>query len=704
MKKLLILPLSLLLALLAGGALLATIDTEQFKPLLINKVRQSTGRELRLEGAIGWRFWPSLGLTLERVALSNPAGFSEPDLIRLEHASASVALLPLLSRRLEIGEISLQGAHLLLETRKDGRNNLEGMTQTPPAEDEVPPTDAGISQTKAGTADGATRWQIRLGGIALEQASALLIDQRSGRRLAIDELDLTLGGADGEGWMPLTWRLFAKEQEGQYRLTGQSELRPGHALADTALRRLSVEGSLNRGPLKIEAFTLGAESLALTTPSPLTLTLKGGDGVRQANLRLTTTLSADSGLQRLRLAQSHLTATLEGAGLPRPPLTLDLGGDLALDSAAHLLTLTALKAQSGDLTLGGEASLTLLATPQLHFNLEGGAVNLDEWLTHAPPAAQESTAGKAPLGAQPPTLAQDEPDLSALKALNLDGHLRLEGLSHSGLTLTQPEIALTLDKGLITLKSFKSGFDQGSLSASGQLDARQAPAAYRLNAQGQDLQIRPLLQRLAQSDLLSGRTSLSLAVQGHGLSQAALRRGIAGQAHLKVEDGALHGVNLPEMIREAKATLKGQRAEYVKEERKTDFSALTASARLGGGKARSNDIQLFAPALRVHGSGETALVSEGLDFLFNTSVVGTSKGQGGRDLDELADVTIPVRIAGTWSQPSYALDLKALLQNNKLLEEKARKEAERGLNKLMGDKGDPAIKDAADKLLKGLFN
>ncbi|WP_326929288.1 AsmA family protein [Aeromonas diversa] len=278
MKKLLILPLSLLLALLAGGALLATIDTEQFKPLLIDKVRQSTGRELRLEGAIGWRFWPSLGLTLERVALSNPTGFSEPDLIRLEHASASVALLPLLSRRLEIGEISLQGAHLLLETRKDGRNNLEGMTQSPPAEDPVPPTDAGISQTKAGTDDGATRWQIQLGGIALEQASALLIDQRSGRRLAIDELDLTLGGADGEGWMPLTWRLFAKEQEGQYRLTGQSELRPGHALADTALRRLSVEGSLNRGPLKIEAFTLDAESLALTTPSPLTLTLKGGTG------------------------------------------------------------------------------------------------------------------------------------------------------------------------------------------------------------------------------------------------------------------------------------------------------------------------------------------------------------------------------------------------------------------------------------------
>ncbi|MFL9593917.1 AsmA family protein [Aeromonas schubertii] len=711
MKKLLILPLTLLLALFVGGALLSTIDTEQFKPLLVEQVRHQTGRELRLDGPIGWRFWPSLGLTVDRAALRNPAGFSEPDFIRLERASASVALLPLLSHRLEIGEIRLQGAHLLLETRKDGRNNLEQMGPAPEAATGKEAPHNGEATTAPGaTPSDAPAWQIRLGGIALEQASALILDGRTGRRLTLDNLDLTLGGADGEGWMPLTLSLLAKEQAAEYRLSGQGELRLGQPMATTALRRLSVEGSLQRGPLKIEAFSLKAEHLALATPSPLTLTLKGGDGVRQADLKLTTTLSADGEGKTVRLGGSHLTATLEGAGVPRTPLALDLNGDIAYDSAARSLSLTTLKARSGDLTLGGEAFVTLQETPLVRFNLQGGAFGLDEWLATTAPAARESTTDKAPAtapqGATQPreTQAQDEPDLSALKGVNLDGQLRLAGLTYAGLTLTQPEIALTLDKGLLTLKRFKSGFDQGQLNANGQLDARQHPASYRLNAQGKDVQIRPLLQQLAQSDLLSGRTSLSLAVQGHGLSQAALRRGIAGQAHLKVEDGALHGVNLPEMIREAKATLKGQRAEYVKEERKTDFSALTASFQLGGGKARSNDIQLFAPALRVHGSGETDLVSEGLDFLFNTSVVGTSKGQGGRDVGELAEVTIPVRITGSWSQPSYALDLKALLQNNKLLEEKARKEAERGINKLLGDKGDPALKEAADKLLKGLFN
>ncbi|MCB6200148.1 hypothetical protein LI321_23025, partial [Lacrimispora saccharolytica] len=40
---------------------------------------------------------------------------------------------------------------------------------------------------------------------------------------------------------------------------------------------------------------------------------------------------------------------------------------------------------------------------------------------------------------------------------------------------------------------------------------------------------------------------------------------------------ALHGINLAEMIREARATLTGKGTDQVKEARKTDFSALTAS-------------------------------------------------------------------------------------------------------------------------------
>lgn len=119
-----------------------------------------------------------------------------------------------------------------------------------------------------------------------------------------------------------------------------------------------------------------------------------------------------------------------------------------------------------------------------------------------------------------------------------------------------------------------------------------------------------------------------MQVQGRGLSALALRNGMQGKLTLKLSDGALHGINLPEMIREARATLTGKGAEQVKEARKTDFSALTASFQIADGIAAMTSSSLPGPAGQ--GGGQTALVPESLDFLFLTSIVESSKGQEAR--------------------------------------------------------------------------
>ncbi len=71
----------------------------------------------------------------------------------------------------------------------------------------------------------------------------------------------------------------------------------------------------------------------------------------------------------------------------------------------------------------------------------------------------------------------------------------------------------------------------------------------------------------------------------------------------------------------------------------------------------------------------------------------------GKDIDELRDLTIPVNVSGSWTQPQYKLVF------DDVLKEKAKKEAERGLKKLLKDKvGEDDTKKLADQLLKGLFN
>ncbi len=714
MKKIIYILLGLALAaVVAIAALVSLIDPNQFKPQLAEQVRKSTGRELVIQGDIGWRFWPSLGLSLEKVALRNPAGFAEPDLVRFEQGEASVGLLPLLSHRLEIGKVTLSGAHLFIQTRADGSSNLsdllkasadpKGEATTEPAATTPPP------------ASDKQPWQISLQGIALVDASALVRDDRSGTVSRLDRLDLDLGQLTPGEWVPVT--LAAKGAQGElaFDLKGQAQLKPAREAMKSELKDLNLSGSLNQPAQRLDAFTLKADRLALGEWSSLSLSLSGAQGAADkptlaGTLEGTLKARLDENRQLLEISDAVLAAKLSGDVLPRPQMLVKLAGFARAELDKQAVALSNLVMGVDDALLSGSGAVRLGAVPKVDFDLKGDKLDLDAWLgqsAKAAPAAATSGAA-ASAGAPAQTAAQAlstvEPDLTALKSVDLAGRLQLGSLRVKGLDLSAVDLQLALAGGQLTLKQFSAGVAGGKVTASGLLDARQQPARYQVHKRVQGVDVRPLLQTLAQTDLLEGKGDLEVQVQGSGLSEQALRSRMQGKVNLKLSDGALHGINLAEMIREARATLTGKGADQVKEVRKTDFSALTASFQIANGIARSDDIQLFAPALRVKGQGQTALVPETLDFLFLTSVVESSKGQGGKTVDELKDITIPVRIGGHWQAPSYKLDVKELLSNNKVLEEKARKEAERGLKKLLGDKADnEGVKGVADQLLKGLF-
>ena len=719
MKKIVLILLGIAVAaLLAIVTLISLIDPNQFKPQLAEQVRKSTGRELVMAGEIDWRFWPSLGLSLEKVALRNPAGFAEPDLVRFEQGEASVALLPLLSHRLEIGKVTLSGAHLFIQTKADGSSNLSGLIKDATADASEPVVPA----TPAPTADSKP-WQISLQGVALSQASALVQDDRSGTSLRLDRLDLDMGQLATDQWVPVTLAAKGSADKLAFDVKGQTQIKLAQEVMASELKDLSLSGSLSDPSLRLDSFSIKGDRLALGEWSNLTLALKGVkvEG-QQASLAgsLEGTLKGrlDKEMKLAELSDVLLTAALEGDALPRPQMKLKLAGFARAELDKQLITLSKLVMSADEALLSGDGTVQLGAVPAISFDLKGEKLDLDKWLAKSVPTTPAQAKEDKPAAGASNTAASDnkavtgksealsavEPDLGALKGVDLDGRLQLGSLRLKGLDLGAVDLQVALAKGLLTLKQFSATVAGGQVNAKGVLDARQQPATYKVHKQVAGVNIRPLLQTLAQSDLLEGKGDLDVQVQGRGLSALALRNGMRGKVTLKLSDGALHGINLPEMIREARATLTGKGAEQVKEARKTDFSALTASFQIADGIARSNDIQLFAPALRVKGEGQTALVPESLDFLFLTSIVESSKGQGGKDVDELKEITIPVRIGGHWQAPSYQLDVKALLSNNKLLEDKARKEAERGLKKLLGDKADnEAVKGVADQLLKGLF-
>ncbi|CZF77874.1 putative assembly protein [Grimontia celer] len=713
MKKLLYILLGLvLLVVVAIGAIVAFINPNDFKPLITDEVKKATGRELVIDGDISWRFWPSLGLSVEQLAFQNPEGFAEPDMLKLSKAELSVAVMPLLSDTLDIGLVSLHGAHVFIQTLPNGVSNLDGLTGETGAESTTAGEAEPALESSAPASEPATAWTISIGGLELLDASATVRDDKAHTNSEISKLNLTIGKLETGVWVPIEFDVEGKQNALMFSAKGDAEAMIDKEIMMSQLRTLSLEASANDAATQLETFTLKADRLGLAIPMVFDFAAKGKASDMSFDATGKTTVEVDEAITLITAKALELNTTVAGKSLPRPEMKISMAGDVAFDNKAQKLSLENLKAAVDELNLDGKASVALADIPAIRFDVHSPKINLDTFpggntaaAEDKPAASGGSQGGAAEKPADKKPLSDVEPDLSALKGLDIAGKITIDDFVASNVQVTDVIANFAVNRGKVDVKQFDAKLYDGTINVEGKLDATTSPARYQVKKDIKNVNVLPLMQAAANQDMLAGIGSIDANVSGVGLSEKRLRTGITGTVAINFADGAINGINIPEMIREAKATLKGQRAEYVEETRKTDFSALTATFNLGKGIASTRNMKMEAPALRVRSEGQTNLVKEDLDFEVFVSVVGTSKGQGGKDIDELKDVTIPVKIGGTWTAPSYNLDVKSLLTSNKVLEEKARKEAERGLKKLLGDKAeDDKVKEAADKLLKGLFN
>jgi len=125
----------------------------------------------------------------------------------------------------------------------------------------------------------------------------------------------------------------------------------------------------------------------------------------------------------------------------------------------------------------------------------------------------------------------------------------------------------------------------------------------------------------------------------------------------------------------------GQKAAKANDpSKRTDFSEITASFAIKNGVAHNSDLQGKAPLFRLGGGGDVDIGNSTINYGAKASLVATSKGQGGRDLPNLAGVTIPVRVTGQLDKPDITVDYAELIAKSGL-----------GLGKALGAVGGAAV-------------
>ena len=184
------------------------------------------------------------------------------------------------------------------------------------------------------------------------------------------------------------------------------------------------------------------------------------------------------------------------------------------------------------------------------------------------------------------------------------------------------------------------------------------------------MQVGPLLKDMQRFDHYTGTGNIGLKLTAQGFDADQIKKSLNGTAAIAFRDGKIEGVDLVKLIGQARALRDAARGKPVavkaSENDATVFKSLTASVRVVNGVAQNDDLALDGPNLRATGRGTADLVHEKLDYRLKVTVAEGAERRGS---------TVPVIVAGTFTNPSFNVDL------GELLKKEAEKQIEKKLQK-----------------------
>ncbi|MGE0024451.1 MAG: AsmA family protein, partial [Hyphomicrobium sp.] len=589
----------------------------------IAAVKAKTGRDLVIAGPASFTLTPSLGVTLADVSLSGAPGAADAKpLVTMRSLDLSIDPWPLLSGEVRVRSLVLRDPVLNLDIDSSGRRSWE-FAAIPDgrirfaqagAPSDAPLTDAPLTDAAPGASVDNREALLRVSDVKLDDVriengtlayrNALTGASADASAIAV-KLALTgLGdplAADGSfAWNGKTVRFDAALTS----LADVVETRPAKVKASFSADVIDAtfdgsarlrDGLATEGIL--DARSPSARDLALWLGS--TLPPSAGFGPLAAK-----------GL--LRTVPDHVTFTTAEIKLD----ATTAHGEIALDTeGARPLVNADLKLSTLDLNLysshgaGAPAEAPVPAEPgNAKTEAEPGKASAAEPgkpqsiedLLEPPPGPQVKGYTKRE------GWSEDPFNLEPLGAFDANAKLAVDKLTIGPVALDQSQLAVALKNRVMTTSFEDVRLYEGSGKGTVTVDATAGTKA-NLTA---DLVLegisgQPLLSDVADIDQLTGKGRLTFNLNGSGASQREIVETLAGKAELAFADGAIIGVNIPEMMRNlSKGNFGGLDAAPAD---KTDFSQMTSTWTLKSGVAENQDLVLVSPLLRVTGSGRVEL-------------------------------------------------------------------------------------------------
>jgi AsmA protein len=628
----------------------ATFNPNDYKPQIVQLVKEKLNRTLKINGDIKLTFYPALGADLGGLSLSEHA--SEREFAAIEAARVSLQLLPLLSRELVVSRIEVRGLRANLVKHKNGSTNVDDL-----AGSEARKPQPGGEDTSA-----QKPIQFNIDHVLVENASLGYIDEGSGAKYTLNKLHLKTGkiAAGTPSDIELAMAIGASEPKMNVDIHLKTRLTfvldSKHFLLEALDFGAKGEAAgINLIALRIKGSAAGDAKAIKSDEIALELEAKQGDNTIKG--KVSSPLTVDLGAQTYDLNKLSANLAFTDPKSARGPVAISLTGSAHANLPKQSASLD-FSTKFDESTVTGKVGLAHFSPPSYVFDLNVDKLDADRYMGAKKPEGQIAKTGKG-VASEP----EQALDFSALKTLHANGSVKIGSLKVANLKAQNVRLNAKAGGGRLDLNPLTASLYQGTMSGSMSLVATAAPQiAVKQNLAG--ISIGPLLKDAVDKDLLDGRGSVTLNVSGQGATLPAIKKALNGSASINLTDGALKGINIAATIRNAKAklgALKGETTQASNAAEKTDFTELKASFAIKNGIAHNSDLSLKSPLLRLGGEGDINIGADSVDYLAKATLVTTAAGQGGKDASELKGVTVPVRISGPFTSLSYKLDFNAMI-------------------------------------------
>lgn len=588
---------------------ISQFDLNKYKPQIEKIVFEQTGRKLYLNGEVALKISFVPTVAVKDVAFENAPWAQEKYMAKLKEADISLAILPLLNKEIEIGEVNIIDPVVNLEVAADGAQNW--VFAKPAEESKEGQEEAQKEEVNAAAAPLLGSFFAER--INIKNGTMNYVDQKSKSKMSLLIKSFEMVSQDEEDNIDLTYDVVFNGNE----ITGSA-------------RGDSVNTLLKNEPYHV---SIGTKAFGANAKVKATLNNLLGDLSYETNV--------------------YVLSPKGNFDLPKTELNADVSGNLKTISALiNKLDF------AGNVIRGKVSADISRQKPTVNGNIQSDLIDVTKFSDPKKTAMFEliSTADAAAY------MPAGKLDLSALNSANAHAIFDVKKLILTNdIALESVKGTADLKNGVLTLNPFSAIAGGGQIEGQASLNAKGNVMALDLN--GKNIVVQDFMKSLQPGDtstfgfLDGGQTNLYAKLNTNGETYQQVVENLDGQVLLVVGKSKLQAGAMKYL----KGNFISQLLSALQLKAKDPTMSLNCAvlrADMKNGMANfPKGIVFDSKKMMVVGDGKVNLKSDKIDISirpFNGNLTDTNIAQALSSL---------IKVSGTVMNPSIAIDTTSVVKN-----------------------------------------